>query len=110
MTRSGTLARVAWPALAVLGLACGGAAVDPRYPPLPEGCPVQIFQNVPPTATDNIGTVRARCATDVSRDDCTRELKDQACRLGGNVVWGVDFAPRVIDEKNEWSGRAAHTR
>jgi uncharacterized protein YbjQ (UPF0145 family) len=60
--------------------------------------------------TENIGTVRARCATDVSRDECTRELQDQACRLGANVVWGVDFAPRVVDEKNEWSGRAAHTK
>jgi uncharacterized protein YbjQ (UPF0145 family) len=65
---------------------------------------------VPPVATDNIGTVRARCATDVGRDACIRELEDQACRLGADVVWGVSDTPRVVDEKNEWSGRAAHTR
>ena len=71
---------------------------------------MKIFESTPPMATDNLGTVRARCAQDVSHDDCRRELEDQACRLGADVVWGVDDAPRVVDEKNEWSGRAAHTR
>jgi uncharacterized protein YbjQ (UPF0145 family) len=61
-------------------------------------------------ATDNIGTVRSRCATDVSHEDCLRELKDQACKLGADVVWGVADTPRLVDDKNEWSGRAAHTR
>jgi hypothetical protein len=97
-------------AIVLIHVSCGGAAVDAKHPPLPAGCPVQIFENVPPMATENIGTARARCAADVSRDDCIRELKDQACKLGANVIWGADFAPRVIDEKNEWSGRAAHTK
>lgn len=60
--------------------------------------------------TENIGAVRSRCASDVSHDDCVRELKDQACRLGADVIWGVSDTPRVVDEKNEWSGRAAHTK
>ncbi len=60
--------------------------------------------------TENIGTVRSRCATDVSRADCIRELSDQACRLGADVVWGVADTPRAVDDKNEWAGRAAHTR
>jgi hypothetical protein len=94
----------------LLAVGCAAAVVDPRHPPLPEGCPVQIFENTPPMPTDNLGTVRARCGLDISRDDCIRELKDQACRLGGDVVWGVELAPRVVDEKNEWSGRAAHTK
>jgi uncharacterized protein YbjQ (UPF0145 family) len=71
---------------------------------------VQIFEDAPPMQTDNIGTVRSRCAADISREDCLRELKDQACRLGADVVWGVATAPRVVAEKNEWDGRAAHTR
>ena len=110
MTRAASVLAFAC-AFATFGaVACGGAASNSKYPPLPEGCPVQIFELVPPMATDNIGTVRARCATDISREDCIRELKDQACRLGANVVWGSQYAPRVIDEKNEWSGRAAHTK
>jgi hypothetical protein len=60
--------------------------------------------------TDNLGSVRARCTTDVPHDACIRELEDQACRLGADVVWSVDEAPRVVGDKNEWSGRAAHTR
>jgi hypothetical protein len=92
-------------------LACGGAPrAAQRFPPQPVGCPVEIFPDTPPMATDNIGTVRARCGMDISRDDCIRELKDQACKLGGDVIWGVADAPRVVDDKNEWSGRAAHTR
>jgi hypothetical protein len=84
--------------------------VATRFPALPSGCPVQIFENTPPMPTENIGSVRARCALDISREDCRRELKDQACRLGADVVWGASDAPRVVDEKNEWSGRAAHTK
>jgi hypothetical protein len=90
--------------------ACGSPRpVDARFPPRPEGCPVQIFENTPPMPTENLGTVRSRCATDVSHEDCLRELKDQACRLGGDVVWGVSDAPRVVGDKNEWDGRAVHT-
>lgn len=96
-------------ALSALAGACA-PALDPRYPKQPPGCPVQIFQVSPPMPTENIGTVRARCDTDLSREECRRELKDQACRLGADVIWGVDDAPRVVDEKNEWSGRAAHTK
>jgi uncharacterized protein YbjQ (UPF0145 family) len=77
---------------------------------MPEGCPVQIFSDAPSMPTENIGTVRARCAGDVSQDDCIRELKDRACKLGANVVWGVSDAPRVVGDKNEWDGRAAHTK
>jgi hypothetical protein len=71
---------------------------------------VQIFENAPPMATDNLGTVRARCGTDIGREDCLRELKDQACRLGGDVVWGVADAPHVVGDRNEWDGRAVHTK
>jgi hypothetical protein len=92
-------------------MSCGGAkALDARYPPRPPGCPVQVFAEAPPMPTDNIGTVRSRCATDVSHEDCLRELEDQACALGADVVWGVADAPRLVADKNEWSGRAVHTK
>jgi hypothetical protein len=46
----------------------------------------------------------------VSREDCIRELKDQVCALGGDVVWGVSDEPRNASGKNEWDGRAVHTK
>jgi len=112
VTRARRLSAALSLAAACLALpACGGPRpVDPRYPPLPEGCAVQVFEDSPPRQTDNLGPVRARCTTDVGREACLRTLKDAACRLGADVVWGVADAPRVVGDKNEWSGRAAHTR
>ena len=90
---------------------CGGAgATDARYPPSADGCAVQTFESPPPMPTDNIGSVRSRCGADIARADCLRELKNQACRLGADVIWGLADAPRVVDDENEWSGRAAHTK
>jgi hypothetical protein len=90
--------------------ACGGAAVDARYPPRPEGCDVKIYEDTPEGPTDNLGPVQATCSEDVSKEDCLRTLKDQACKLGGDLVWGVEDKPHTEGGKNRWSGRAAHTR
>ncbi len=76
----------------------------------PAGCDVQVFSDAPPMATDNIGPVNAICGEDVSRDDCVRTMKDAACRLGGDVVWGVARTPSLTLGKQRFDGRAAHTR
>ncbi len=100
-------------AVAVAFFACGGAVPstsDARFPARPEGCTVRVFHDAPSVPTDNIGPVNARCAFDVSDADCLRTLEDQACKLGGDVVWGVPDKPQTFGDKNEWSARAAHTR
>jgi len=38
-----------------------------------------------------------------------RELKDQVCKLGGDVVWGVEPEPEHVDGRWKYHGRAAHT-
>jgi len=98
-------------ALAAACLSCGGgnAAIAARYPPLPEGCGVKVYPDAPAVPTDNIGPVRASCSADVSEADCLRTLQDQACRLGGDVVWGVG-EPTKTDSGIRLSGRAAHTK
>jgi len=96
--------------LASLAAGCGGdRPLDPRYPARAEGCDVQIFREAPDRATDNLGPVSARCDDGVAEDDCLRTLKDQACKLGGDVVWGVED-PQHKYEKRIYSGRAAHTK
>jgi hypothetical protein len=62
-------------------------------------------------ATDNIGHVEARCDQDrISEQDCLRELKDQACKLGADTLTHVPFQPSYEYGKQLWSGRAAHAK
>ncbi len=61
--------------------------------------------------TENIGPVAARCADDDSRDVCLRELMDQVCLLGGDVLWQVDGpTPEATSSGmgQRMHGRAAH--
>jgi hypothetical protein len=90
--------------------ACGGPEKPSKYPKRPEGCEIQVFPASPAVPTDNIGPVTAICGDDISNDACLRELKDQACKLGGDVVWGVSDQPSVSLGKKKLAGRAAHTK
>jgi hypothetical protein len=63
--------------------------------------------------TENIGTVTALCNEDDSREVCTRELADQVCLLGGDVLWQVEGPARedtANGTKQNMRGRAAHTK
>lgn len=60
--------------------------------------------------TDNIGAVNATCGESIGDDACVRELKDQACKLGADVVWGVSEKPSMALGKKKLAGRAAHTK
>jgi len=97
----------------VLSLAgCGGGApkTPSKYPPQPEGCAVQIFHDTPSMPTENIGSVSAICGEDIKDEECFRTLKDETCKLGGDVVWGVAEKPSISLGKKKLSGRAAHTK
>jgi hypothetical protein len=90
---------------------CPSAPEKPsQYPARPEGCDVAVFPEAPPMPTDNIGPVSATCAENVTKDDCMRTLKDQTCKLGGDVVWGVPFDGENVLGKKRFAGRAAHTK
>jgi hypothetical protein len=90
--------------------ACGGDAPRSRYPAREPGCAVTLYHGAPQGRTVNIGPVNASCDQDVSDADCLRTLEDQACKLGGDVVWGVDETPRLDLGHKKFNGRAAHTR
>lgn len=97
-------------ALAILLSACGPSATS-RFPARETGCDVTLVKGdtLPPNS-ENIGTVSALCSLDTSTDDCLRELKDQACRLGADTVWGVAEKPTQVNGKNRFTGRAAHSK
>jgi hypothetical protein len=73
------------------------------------GCEVRTYDRAPPMPTENVGEVTATCAADDSREVCMRELEDQVCRVGGDVLWQVD-GPRVDGDKQRVTGRAAHSK
>jgi hypothetical protein len=79
------------------------------FAPRDKGCDVKVYPEAPAVPTENIGPVSATCAQDVSDAECTRALQDQACLLGGDVVWGVS-APVAAGSKKVLSGRASHTK
>jgi hypothetical protein len=93
--------------------ACGSTAkTDPRYPPRPEGCDVKVYNtravDVP---FDNIGHADAICGSDIGVDSCMAELKNQACKLGGDLVYDVPRDPLTpTPDKIQFTGRVAHTR
>jgi hypothetical protein len=92
----------------LVALACGGGGSS-RFPSRPDGCQVQVFREAPNVKTENIGPVWARCEDIVSKDACLRELLDQVCKLGGDVVWGVNPEPEQENDHWKYAGRAAHT-
>ncbi len=88
-------------------IACGGA--PSKFPARPEGCDVKTFADAPRVQTENIGTVSSVCDESVTDESCLRQLKDETCKLGGDVVWGVPDKPKLENGKKRYSGRAAHT-
>jgi len=93
-------------------VACGGGGGgNSKYPSRSSGCDVTVFQQSPTGKTENIGPVSSSCddQAPTSKDDCLRELKDQVCKLGGDVVWGVEAEPEHVDGRWKYHGRAAHT-
>jgi hypothetical protein len=105
-----TLAVACAALLALLEACSSSPKQESKYPPQKEGCEVQVFPDAPSMSTESIGSVGATCDESVSDDDCVRQLKDETCKLGGNVVWGVDPKPKLELGKKKLSGRAAHTK
>jgi hypothetical protein len=81
--------------------------------PRPAGCNVMVFPGMPSMTVENVGPVTALCSPDDNRDVCLRQLQDQVCALGGDLVWSVE-GPSPEDTSNgpkqRMRGRAAHTK
>lgn len=91
-------------------VACASSQPAGKYPPQKPGCQVQIFPENPNYQTDNIGPVQATCDETVSDDDCLRTLKDEACKLGADTIWGVPHDATMVYGKKRFAGRAAHQK
>jgi hypothetical protein len=98
--------------LSALASCGGGVKTDPRYPPRPEGCEVKLYRGkVQGIAYDDIGRVDSICSTDIGVEECLKELKNQSCKLGGDIVYDVPTDPeQPAPDKVRFTGRVAHTR
>jgi hypothetical protein len=68
-----------------------------------------VYKDVPAVPTQNVGPVRAWCDRDDSKERCLRELEDQVCLLGGDVLWQVE-GPAMEGDRQFWHGRAARQK
>jgi hypothetical protein len=74
---------------------------------------VASYAGAPDVGVDNLGSVSASCDDVASGTDeaaCFRQLKDEACRLGADVIWGVPDHPVETNGKHVLKARAAHTK
>lgn len=101
------MSRAWW--LLVLVACGGGGEKHSRFPEQPAGCAVTEYQDSPIVPVHVIGRVRASCGRSASADDCKRTLKDEVCKLGGNVVYEVKSAEGE-DDRTILTARAAHTK
>lgn len=77
--------------------------------PHERGCAVQVFSDAPTIHTENIGPVEAVCDQNDTEEVCLRELQDQVCLQGGDVLWQVE-GPMPSGNRQRMRGRAAHSR
>jgi hypothetical protein len=81
--------------------------------PRPVGCPVQVYRTALSMPNENVGPVTALCDPDDSPERCLRVLQDEACKLGGDLLWQID-GPTLENTQNgpmqRMHGRAAHTK
>ncbi len=98
-------------ASATLLFACGKPPeAPPKYPERQPGCEVRIFPERPGYPVDNIGPVSSSCDESIADAECLRTMMDQACKMGGDTIWGVSDKPELKLGKKRFYGRAAHQK
>lgn len=80
-------------AILLLSSGCVQRSVTPlgknEYPPKPTGCEIQLFPGATDYPVEDLATVRMDCHAFVGRDGCIKELKDEACKLGGDTLYDL---------------------
>jgi hypothetical protein len=97
---------------AALAVTC--ATSPPRkYPPRRPGCALAVFASSTPQIAggwDDIGIAEASCYLDESEVACMHRLRVEACRMGGDIVYGVPKrAARPLERVMVIRARVAHT-
>lgn len=102
-------------ASSALALTCA-TSNDPmraKYPPRGARCNVHVYNSPIPGVKewDDLGVVRVDCPLDLGRVQCLRRLREEACRMGGDLLYDVPKKPaRPSEQGMVYAGHVAHTR
>jgi hypothetical protein len=84
-----------------------------KYPRRPANCKLQVFHSPAPgvAAWDDLGVAEVGCYLDVGVQQCMQRLKEEACRMGGDIIYNVPNKPaRPKDQVLVYRAQVAHTR
>jgi hypothetical protein len=84
-----------------------------KYPRRGPGCELAIYHTSIPgvEAWDDLGIAEAGCHVSLSLSQCLQNLKAEACRMGGDLLYNVPLNPlRPQDQVMLFRGQVAHTR
>ncbi len=104
--------------LLILGTCAGprqahNGAAAPRYAPRPPTCPLDLLHAAVPSvaAWDDLGVAEVTCHIDIGLEQCLRQFRAEACRMGGDFVYALPEKPlRPREQAVVFRGRVAHTR
>jgi hypothetical protein len=90
-----------------------GSASNPKYPRRPPRCPIRIIHTSTPDVPtwDDIGMAEVGCYIDDGPGTCLQRLREEGCRMGGDMIYDVPKRPSRPNERAlVFRGHVAHTR
>jgi hypothetical protein len=101
--------------LAAAGWTCA-TAPNPnagKYPSRGHKCSLRVFNSPAPGVKewDDLGMARVECPLDVGRVQCMARLREEACKMGGDLLYDVPKkGERPGEQAMVFQGHVAHTR
>jgi len=101
-----------------LALAAWTCATTPnpnaaKYPPRGRRCAIHVYNTPAPGVKewDDLGVARVECPLDVGRVQCMARLREEACKMGGDLLYDVPKrGSRPGEQAMVFMGHVAHTR
>jgi hypothetical protein len=97
-------------------LSCATRSPNPnaaKYPRRGGNCKIRVFYTPVPDVKewDDLGMARVECQLDVGGVQCLRRLREEACRMGGDLLYDVPKKPlRPTEQGMAYAGHVAHTK
>jgi hypothetical protein len=84
-----------------------------KYPSRGRKCSLRVFNGPAPGVKDwdDLGIARVECPLDVGRVQCMARLREEACKMGGDLLYDVPKrGQRPGEQAMVFQGHVAHTR
>jgi hypothetical protein len=84
-----------------------------KYPRRGGNCRIRVFHTPVPDVKewDDLGMAHVECQLDVGGVQCLRRLREEACRMGGDLLYDVPKKPmRPTEQGMVYAGHVAHTK